>query len=350
MKKILIVAGTTNRLLDVLIDHLSWRNWMVQRIQQHANPPLARQIVWGRLLIQAVMDFLGIIKSSPDVTAFHFYGVRSCITSGLLAVMRKRYVVHFWGSDYFYWKYRSNLFLKFALKRAQRVTFANTQMLHEAEKVFGADIRYEVLRFGLEALELIDTHCSLPVPQSASRVRVVVGTNSQVNQQHLKIIEQLEKIDPATIDKCRFIFPLNYGDRHNREAVLARLKKASFPSEVLDNYIVGKELACFRCDTDILIQLQKTDAMSGAMLETIYAGGKVLTGAWLPYDDLRQAGIQWFEINQIDELPLAFERALNQAIDEKYNREAISKIARWEALAPAWDACYCSSLSASDTR
>jgi hypothetical protein len=169
---------------------------------------------------------------------------------------------------------------------------------------------------------------------------VVVGTNSQRAQQHAAIIQQLAGLPLEFRQQCRFIFPLNYGDRTNRLEVLRLLQSAPFEYEVLDRMIFGAELAEFRQSTDILIQIQRHDALSGAMLESLYAGACVITGRWLPYDDLRMAGVDWIEVESAAGVATALEEAFNRTVDSDRNKRVASSFGRWSLVAEEWLSHY----------
>lgn len=235
-----VVAGTTNRLLDVLIAALIENGWRVARIQQLPIMQGSRLLIWTRHLTGAFSDLIKIFCKRSTV-AFHFYGVRSFAISVILSLIRWDYVIHFWGSDYFYWRSRSNFLLRYALRNAKCVTFANSEMLSDARSIFGEDINFELLRFGLEALDFIDARGDVERRKS-DLIRVVVGTNSQINQQHEKIIYAIEELDRDLLDRCCFVFPLNYGDRNNRIRVIEKLSKSKFRYEVLDDYIGGAKV------------------------------------------------------------------------------------------------------------
>lgn len=337
MKKITIVAGTTNRLLDVLIIELKKNQISIEIVQQSNFVTPNIFLAWTIQICLGILDFIKIIKSRSSITAYHFFGIRSLSSTAILAIIKLPYVIHFWGSDFFYWKNRNNFLLRFALRHAKQVTFANTTMLKDAKKTFGSGINYNLLRFGLEAIDLIDNHKN---NEKHNEIRVIVGTNSQPGQQHLKIIDALEKITAADQDNILFIFPLNYGDTSNKELIKKRLLGTKIKYQIIENFLSGKDLAKFRINTNILIQTQKTDAMSGAMLESLYAGAKVITGSWLPYDDLRNRGIDWIEVDDISEITLQLPYLIRKSIDTKKNKIIISSMTRWSDLTPDWINCY----------
>lgn len=332
-----VIAGAKNRLLDVLIEKLESNRISVFKIEQQMPHLKWRISFWIAHLVSAIVDFCEILKKKCSVVAFHYLTPRSVLLAFLLNAFNVKYVIHFWGSDYYYWEKRNNPLLRVVLRNAKYVTFANSQILDQAKCLWGIG-NCKVLRFGLEAIDLIDeSKCGY---RKNGLVRVVVGTNCHVNQQHLAIIDAIEKIPKRLIEDVVFVFPLNYGYPMNKRVVINRLSSASFKYEVVEKYMMGKELADFRLGTHVLIQVQKTDAMSGAMLETLYAGGKVLTGTWLPYYDLRNEGVDWFEVDTVSDITVALPLALLNEIDRRKNKEIVSRMAHWREQTPMWVECY----------
>lgn len=76
------------------------------------------------------------------------------------------------------------------------------------------------------------------------------------------------------------------------------------------------------------------------MLESMYAGSRVITGGWLPYDDLRRQGVDWIELDDITDLGESLERALARPLAVDRNREIVRTVACWERLAPQWLEAY----------
>jgi hypothetical protein len=113
---------------------------------------------------------------------------------------------------------------------------------------------------------------------------------------------------------------------------------------VITDLMSDMDLARLRCATDIMVQVQPTDQLSGAMQEHLHAGSVVITGAWLPYGVLSDAGVRFWTIN--DRAGLAKE--LEACISELSDREAacvgndapIRALSSWSQTAPQWSALY----------
>ena len=60
------------------------------------------------------------------------------------------------------------------------------------------------------------------------------------------------------------------------------------------------DVARLRRVTDIYINIQKMDQLSGAMLESLYSGSVVITGDWLKYQVLCDEGVFLHKVDDID--------------------------------------------------
>ena len=82
--------------------------------------------------------------------------------------------------------------------------------------------------------------------------------------------------------------------RMQRKAAAAGLE-----FRIVQRYLDRQELAAFRIASDILIHLPVSDALSGTVLETVYAGNAVITGSWLPYSPFRKAGLPLVTVENV---------------------------------------------------
>jgi len=60
-----------------------------------------------------------------------------------------------------------------------------------------------------------------------------------------------------------------------------------------------------------------SDALSGTMLELLYASNIVITGTWLPYKTFINAGLKYHEVSDFSELSTVFDSILSQYPIEK---------------------------------
>ncbi|WP_143752349.1 hypothetical protein [Marinobacter guineae] len=335
--RVLFIAGSSNPLFDRLLKELETIKFEVQLYKTDNISGKSRVILWLKLLSLATRDFIKILRYDVDLVSIQFFSVRNYLVSIMLAVFRVNYSISFWGSDYVSLSKRKYPFIKFILKNSKFLSFNNRDYMAECERVFSNVTKICELRFGLGLLDDIDDIVLSESSEAgvAERKKVMIGTNASPNQQHLKLIEVLDS-HCELLNDFEFVFHMSYGDRRNRELVKTRLRDANFKSKVDESFYTGAELAQFRLKTDILVQLQENDALSGAMQETIYAGGVVITGSWLPYDLLRDRGISWIEVDTLNDLSDALIKAKGYRPDVNRNREIIRSVSSWKKIVIEW--------------
>lgn len=335
----IVFSSVQHKLLEELLSRLAARQVQIKRVDctYAAKGSFAR--LWAVFCIFLRVMKEGILSGKNDLLVFHYLSTQVFLAIPILILLRKKIVLHFWGSDYAKFSVlKPSLILRLIMGEIYAITFANNTAFDEFRRAYPLN-NARKLTFGLEVIDFIDEALACGCGQEKNELPIVVcGTNSSPNQQLLEIIDVLDAWEGRT--NFKFIFPLAYGDDGYKKRVITRLIDSSLIYEVNEKFMVEKELALFRLNADILIQVQKTDFLSGAMLEHGYAGTKIITGSWLPYDQLRQAGIKWFEVKNISELPAAIDAAAGATMDAAVNRKIIGAIAKWGTVLPEWERLY----------
>lgn len=192
--------------------------------------------------------------------------------------------------------------------------------------------------FGLSQFTFIEKNRSKYALLQKDKVNIVIGTNGSPNQQHLEILRQLALVPNDCLSKYHFIFPMSYGgDNAYRESIKNKAIDINISFSTIETVLNDDELSLLRLKTDILLQLQETDQLSGAMLESIFAGAHIITGGWLPYQTLDALNLKWSKINDFSELPEKLIRLLCLSSEEKErNKELISRMFSWEYRIKNW--------------
>lgn len=103
--------------------------------------------------------------------------------------------------------------------------------------------------------------------------------------------------------KLLFILPMTYGGTEKyRELVRRKLESSGFRYRIYDSFIPDREISMLRKASDIMIQVQITDQLSGSMLEHLYAENIIITGNWLPYAILDESGVFMHKVLSVDEV------------------------------------------------
>lgn len=262
----------------------------------------------------------------------------------------KKYVIYFWGSD-LYRQHKVLLkLMKPLYKNASNICFETPKIADDFHKIIPQFREKDYfLRFGLPILDEIDNANNEEIESFKTKFNipsdkkiVVIGYNGRKEQQHINVVQNLTN---DVIAKSFFIFPWTYGDA-SQEYVdalenLCKEKKLSYI--FIKQRLSDSEIACLRYITDILVQVQTTDAFSASMLETLYAGKKVVTGNWLPYDILYENSVKMTAVSTADEGGSVLEKVIGTELSENEkmtNKQAVSKLCKWENCIEMWKGLY----------
>ena len=154
------------------------------------------------------------------------------------------------------------------------------------------DEKLRLVAFGIGALDYIDAKRPM---KSVLReeygvgkddIVITIGYNATKEQHHLEIFNQMKE---EGLDKRGDLFiavPLSYGITDYKKRVNREFEKSGLRGRCFNDYLSLEDVAELRIISDIMIQVQDTDTYSSSMLEYIYADNIVITGEWLPYDEL----------------------------------------------------------------
>lgn len=273
--------------------------------------PLKRRIVRRLDALRLHTETLPLIAGF-DV--YHYHSLEPAWL-GLLSVLPvgAKTVLSIWGSDLMRIAGTSDYVDQLAAcNRADVITVSSLEIREILLSKFGRHLAPKV-RLALLGVTLLDEvdRCrgqraaflgSLGLQEDC--ITVCIGNNASRGNQHIEVLQQLARLEPSRARRVCVLFPLSHRPHPTYVAELrAVAATVPFRSVFLDRKMTNQEVAGLRCATDVLIHVPISDAFSAAMLESIYAGSLVITGAWLPYSRLRAAGIHFHELHQLDDLP-----------------------------------------------
>jgi hypothetical protein len=262
-------------------------------------------------------------------------------------------ILTIWGSDFYarkkrkYDRQRNKL-----LKYIDVFTFSNSQTKTDFEAYYQVKKKTCINRWGLNLLDTIDELRTVNRDDLLNKWRlpkdklfITVGTNGVKFQQQIPALESIYTYYNGFPENFHFIFPLTYLVSPGSTRQLKRyLAQHRINYTLIEDFLTDDEIARIRLLTDILIQVQARDALSGAMQEHLYAGSLVITGNWLPYQVFDEQGIYYFKIAKVgdvgcrlDTLVKNFELHRSEA---KKNKEIIRKLSAIENTALQWIKTY----------
>ena len=242
-----------------------------------------------------------------------------------------------WGSDFYKRNKKNRLKIKPLFLHSHKIAFTSNRFAYDFNQ-FYKDPQIEskicLFKLGLEPLEYLDE-----VSRDDFHVNIMIGYNARHNQCHIDIINSITECH-INNKNIQLLVPLTYptDDEPYRNSIKTVLSNQPLNSMVYENFLTDKDIAKLRVNTDILIQLQKTDVLSGAMLEHIAAGSIVITGDWLPYDDLDQTGVKLIKLTDRSLVGKKLVEILNDMQYYKrialYNAEIVKNNYKWDKLIP----------------
>lgn len=262
-----------------------------------------------------------------------------------LKILRGKHntVASVWGTDVL----SNNINRKkvsYIFEHAKQLTCATAKVKSEMLNLLKGHGKISLIKYGLEPLEnikkLADTQnlCKANLGIDNSKLVVTLGHNASKNNQHIKCIEEIDAgLTSEDLKNIIFIIPLTYG---RDEKYVGLIKKAIEKSELnvvlFEEFMTDNQVANLRKATDIYINVQQTDMLSGAMQEHIYAGNIVITGSWLGYEELKDIGVNLIEIDAFAQLPSKIKENINVRLETKSNVEAIYELSSWKNTINGW--------------
>lgn len=282
----------------------------------------------------------------------HFARIQYLFIWPLIRSKSDKIAVSVWGSEFL----RSSRFKRYLLglmyKRADVVHCSNEALRQSIINYYKiSPSRVKTIPFFLENLINIDAvkeslrEIKSEFKWDVNKLQMVIGYNYNEGQQHLKIIDELLKLEPNALNSIELVFPLTYGSNINyRENVEQKALKISTTSFFYRTFLPDVEVSKMRIAGDVFINLQTTDQFSGSFVEALYAGNIVITGSWLPYKVLKDAGVYFIEIDTISELNNAINTIIVNhdeiVIKAKENHTILKKMFDEGHLAQEWSELY----------
>ena len=136
-------------------------------------------------------------------------------------------------------------------------------------------------------------------------------------EQHFKIIDEIHQIQNQ-IRNVTLTFQLSYktNDPNENEYIGKLINYIEnnihdIEYKIYTEYFDFDDLAKYRLENKIFINMKLVDQFSGAMAEALYAGAYIIAGTWLPYDELIEKGIFYKSIDKFNDLGNAILEAIN---------------------------------------
>lgn len=240
----------------------------------------------------------------------------------------------------------------------------NVETRKEFIKVYGKKyeaVPHTINKFGVDIFDAIEEReknrgsekKTFAIP--SDQIVVCCGYNAKPEHQHLEMINSFSRMPQDIIEKLFFVFPMTYGNTETgyMEKVRNAIQGITDKYMIIKDYMDTDQMAELVQATDIMIHVQVTDQMSSTMLAHMYNGNVVIAGSWLPYNSLKEEGVYFVDVNEVDELTEVLADVTRNY--EEYrkkctkNKQLVYSVSSWDVCIGEWCKVYRNLMRKSET-
>jgi len=278
------------------------------------------------------------------------HSIQSLIIAIVIRIINSRAVVSFWGSDIMRINHNDARMLIPIIKSCDKINLGTNRLTAEFKKYYKDHYCDKICnaKFGSLALSQIDLtkknytseQCKKIIGIDSEKISVAIGYNGNVEQQHIKCLNEISQMSDSVKSKVQLIIHMGYGCS---EDYFERVKEIANSTNIgylmIDKMYDLEEIAVLRVATDIMIHAQTTDALSGSIRECLYAGTILINPSWITYDEFSKLGINYLQYNSFDELSCLLEDTILKIkeYDTSKNSSIINDYYSWEYQKKNWD-------------
>lgn len=222
----------------------------------------------------------------------------------------KKIILSFWGSDLYQTSGIKNYYEQIkAVQRADIITVLNYEMEKVVLAKFGSELKNKIYHTALgiddEIFDLMDNNKKVRpdisflkkynIPESKIKITVSYSGNPVCN--HILILHELEKIESNIKEKIHLLVPMTYSNdspQYMKDVIVA-LDLTKINYTLFDKFLSLDELAKLKVNSDIMIQMNKSDGFNTSVREALYADNILISAVWLPYSLLRSEDMFFYE-------------------------------------------------------
>lgn len=175
---------------------------------------------------------------------------------------------------------------------------------------------------------------------TTDKINVLCGYNASPSQQHSIIIDAITDLSLEAKDKIKVIVPMTYDlQLEYLNKIEEKLKTTGVEYLILNKFLNPEELAVLRTNSQILIDMQVSDAFSGALQDTLFCENVVIVADWLNYPPYDRNNVFYKKTSQgslskvIEDVVLHY---LEYKMRCKGNREKLRNISSWDCCIKQW--------------
>jgi hypothetical protein len=198
--------------------------------------------------------------------------------------------------------------------------------------------RIDLVYKGLKTSRISDLRRKYKI--DAGKIAITCGYNAKMEQQHIKIIDELNQLPKVLRDQIHVLFPLTYGGNQDYiDEIETKISSTGIDYTFFTKRLSDLELTNLRIVSQVSINTQTTDALASSVKEAFVAGDVLLVGDWLPYEIYQELGVFYLKTNfrtLTEDLTHTLKDIDNLQEKAVMNAEIIRNFASWNSLINQW--------------
>lgn len=290
-----------------------------------------------------------------DILDIHFVEPAYGKYINALQGKKTKLVTSLFGSDLFRTNAAQKKLQSPLFEKAEAIVLSENMIPYFEEHFPGYANKYFLNQYGSMRLDLIDRLSSEKTKNEIRRkygitedeIVISCGYNAKKEQRHLRILDEINKLEEIDKKKLFLILSLTYGIDESGEnyvnSIKKKLQELKIPNLCLENRLTDAEIAEIRIISDITVNMQTTDALASSIKEAMAAGDIMLVGDWLPYDIYKELKVFYltasFE-NLSENLKYILNNLEELGKKSEVNKRIILNFASWNRLIENWIKLY----------
>lgn len=250
-------------------------------------------------------------------------------------------VVYYVGSDLLRKSKTDIFFNRLLLPNVSEAIVGSEMLAREYRKKYRKNP--QVIRVGISGLADIERYMQQHERAAGGKINICVGYNGVREHQHLAVLKLFDALSKSEKEKICLIIPMTYGGSTDYiKEVREKLEGLGIEYRLLTDFMNNEQMAELWCGVDYFINAQITDSLSASVLESIYAGSRLINSAHLDYPEYKEFGIKPIQFGSFDELQEIIKKIAGGQVDNliENNRKAIFEGMSWQSSANKWKTVF----------
>ena len=318
--------------------------WLLRHIR------FVRNRKFSRILFQKCL--FSEIASHYELVDFHVFSsnriplMRACLNRKI------PFDITLWGSEILRATPEHIARMEYGFAGCRYIKGSQNLLLEVSEKYVGRfNSKLRTVYFGqtdFENIDAIDDEIVISFRDHLSvhggDCIIACGYNAVHAQQHLRILECLGSLPDDIKSSIFIILQMTYpSDSEYVNTVSRAADKAGLRYKVFDSYLSCSDIASIRKISDIVVNMQTTDAFAGSIQGALYAGDIVLSGEWLCYSILDDNNIYYLKVsfdNLVDTIKDVVSQMDYYRSNCSRNHAIMKNLTSWPAVIGDWATLY----------